>query len=248
MQRTNKKNATYMGMAFLFLSVTITPLSLKSIGLSPSLTAGIDAWRQISSVFGDSHQPVTSSELLALNSLNSDDATTVDSSNGIEQSLIAELQAETKADSNLQVSTVELQAKETGNRQKRCSKSANQSLRAVKRVEIASVINHEVEIQSQTAVPAVRPMVVINKADWKNFEKHLSQYKFDIGDAMKLLPIRDSKVMIKLKGLSMPVAPVAPRCKTRKAPLPEQVKQLQQRAMRERAEDQVPTAPENCEL
>ena len=95
MQRTNKKNATYMGMAFLFLSVTITPLSLKSIGLSPSLTAGIDAWRQISSVFGDNHQPVTSSELLALNNLNSDDATTVDSSNGIEQSLIAELQAET---------------------------------------------------------------------------------------------------------------------------------------------------------
>ena len=38
MQRTNKKNATYMGMAFLFLSVTITPLSMKSIGLSPSLT------------------------------------------------------------------------------------------------------------------------------------------------------------------------------------------------------------------
>ncbi len=151
MQRTNKKNATYMGMAFLFLSVTITPLSLKSIGLSPNLTAGLDAWRQISSVFGDSHQPVTSSELLALNSLNSDDATTVDSSNGIEQSLIAELQSETTESYYLQLSTVELQAKETGNRQKRCSKSANQSPRAIKRVEIASVINPEIEIPTHAS-------------------------------------------------------------------------------------------------
>lgn len=248
MQRTNKKNATYMGMAFLFLSVTITPLSLKSIGLSPSLTAGIDAWRQISSVFGDNHQPVTSSELLALNNLNSDDATTVDSSNGIEQSLIAELQAETIEAPSLQSSAVELQAKESGNRQKCCSKSASQSPRIVKRVEIASLISPEIEIHPQPAALAVRPVMVINKAEWENFEKHLSQYKFDFGEAMKLLPVRDFKVMIKTKALSAPVAPVAPRCNSRKAPLPEQAKQLQERAMRARAADQVPTASENCEL
>src|SRR6185503_8783510 len=203
-----------------------------SIGLSPSLTAGIDAWRQISSLFGDNHQPVTSSELLALNNLNSDDATTVDSSNGIEQSLIAELQAETIEVSRLQSSPIELQAKESGNQQKRCSKSAGQSPRVIKRVEIASVINPEIEIHPQPAVPAVRPVVFINKADWKNFEKHLSQYKFDIGEAMKFLPVRDFKVMLKLKSLSAPVAPVAPRCNTRKAPLPEQAKELQHRAMR----------------
>ena len=244
MQRTNKKNATYMGMAFLFLSVTITPLSLKSINLSPSLTAGLDAWRQISSVFGDNHQPVTSSELLALNSFNSDDATTVDSSNGIEQSLIAELQPATTESYDLQLSTVELQAKETGTRQKRCSKPAVQSLRAVRR----SVINPEIEIHAQSMVSAVKPVMVINKADWKNFEKHLSQYKFDIGEAMKLLPMKDVKVMIKMKGLSAPVAPAAPRCNTRKAPLPEQVKELQQRAMRAREADKLPTDFENCEL
>src|SRR5262245_14401988 len=111
MQRTSKKNTTYMGMAFLFLSVTITPLSLKSLGLSPSLSAGVDAWRQISGIFGDSHQPVTSSELLALNSFNSGDVVGVDDGNGIEQSMIAELQTETPVDSSLQLNTVELQAK-----------------------------------------------------------------------------------------------------------------------------------------
>lgn len=245
-QRTNKKNATYMGMAFLFLSVTITPLSLKSIGLSPSLTAGIDAWRHISSVFGDSHQPVTSSELLALNSLNSGKATTVDSSNEIDQSLIAELQAETTESYTLQSSGVKLQAKETNNRQKRCAKAAAQALRAVRRVEIASVLNPEIEIHTQAVVS---PVMIINKADWKNFDKHL-QYKFDIGEAMKLLPMKDSRVMIKLKSLQAPVVPEAPRCNSRKAPSPEQVKQLQQRAMRERAADQPqpPTASENCEL
>ncbi len=241
-----------MGMAFLFLSVTITPLSLKSIGLSPSLTAGIDAWRQISSVFGDSHQPVTSSELLALNNLNSDDATSVDSSNGIEQSLIAELQAEIPQSYTLQLSGAELQpselqAKETNNRQRRCPKAAAQSLRAVSRiethtVEIASVINSEI------AQAAAKPVMVINRSDWKNFEKHISQYRFDIGEAMKLLPMKDLKMMIRVKGLAVPVAPIAPKCNTRKAPSPEQAKQLQLRAMRERAADQLPTAPENCEL
>lgn len=248
MQGTNKKSATYMGMAFLFLSATITPLSLKSIGLSPSLTAGIDAWRQISSVFGDSHQPVTSSELLALNRLNSDDATSIDSSNGIEQSLIAELQPEIVEASNIQVSTDELQAKASGNRQKRCSRSADQSLRAVRHVEIVSAINPDVEIHTRIAEPAIRPVVVINKADFEKFEKHLSQYKFNVGEAMKFLPVKDFRVMLKLKGLSVPVAPIAPRCNTRKATVPEQAKELQQRAMRASATDQVSTASENCEL
>jgi hypothetical protein len=234
-----------MGMAFLFLSVTITPLSLRSLGISPSLTAGIDAWRQISSVFGDSHQPVTSSELLALNNPNSDDATSVDSSNGIEQSLIAELQAEIPQSYVLQLggSELQFQARETVNRQKRCPKAA----RTVRRiethtVEIASFINPEI---TQTAA---KPVVVINRSDWKNFEKHISQYRFDIGEAMKLLPMKDLKVKFKLKDLALPVAPVAPKCNSRKAVSPEQAKQLQQRAMRERAADQLPTAPENCEL
>jgi hypothetical protein len=235
-----------MGMAFLFLSLTITPLSLKSLGLSPNLTAGIDAWRQISSVFGNSHQPATSSELLALNSFDSGDATSFDSSNGIEQSLLAEWQPETAP--SLQFNAVELQSKETGNRQRRCSKSAGQSPRAVKRVEFASVINPEIEIQTQAVELPVNPVVVINKEHWKKFEKQLSQYKFDIGEAMKLVPMKDLKVMIKLKGSSVPVVSGAPKCDSRKAPLPEQVRELKQRAMRARAIEQIPTASENCEL
>jgi hypothetical protein len=248
MQRTNKKNTTYMGMAFLFLSLTITPLSLKSLGLSPSLTAGIDAWRQISSVFGDSHQPATSSELLALNSFDSGDAASVDSSNGIEQSLLAEWQPETAPASALQFDAAELQPKETASRQRRCARSADHSPRAIKRVEFASVINHEIEIQTQACEPSFKPVMAIGKDDWKNFEKQLSQYKFDVGEAVKLMPIRDLKVMMRLKGFSMPAVFGAPKCDSRKALPPEQAKELKQRAMRARAIEQVPTASENCEL
>lgn len=250
MQRTNKKSATYLGMAFLLLSVTITPLSLKSIGLSPSLTAGIDAWRQISSVFGDSHQPVTSSELLALNKLNSGDITGTDSGNGIEQSMIAELQPEMTGATDVQMSTEELRAKATCNQHKPCSKSANQPLRAIKRVEIASIINPDIEIQTPVVEPMLRPVVVINKADFKNFEKHLSQYTFDVGGAMKFLPVKDLRVMVKLKSLSLPVISCAPKCNSRKAPVPEPVKDLRQRAVRASATDPfpVPTTSENCEL
>jgi hypothetical protein len=247
MQRTNKKNTTFMGMAFLFLSLTITPLSLKSLGLSPNLTAGIDAWRQISSVFGDSHQPATSSELLALNSFDSGDATSVDGSNGIEQSLLAEWQPETAAP-GLQFNAVELQPKERGNRQRRCSKAADQSPRAARHVELASDFDHVIEIQTQAVEPPVNPVVVINKESWQKFEKQMSQYKFDIGEAMKLVPLKAPRVMIRLRGLSLPVAPGAPKCDTRKALLPEQARELKLRAMRARDVEQIPASSENCEL
>src|SRR6185369_15786932 len=94
MQKINKTNNTYLGMAFLFLSLAITPFSLKAVGISPILFAGLDAWRQISSVFGDNHQPVTSSELLALNNINSGEDTGADREIGIQQFMAAQLQAE----------------------------------------------------------------------------------------------------------------------------------------------------------
>jgi hypothetical protein len=53
-----KQNATVM-MAFLFMSMVITPLSLKAIGISPNLSAGVEAWRHIAGLFADSHQSHT---------------------------------------------------------------------------------------------------------------------------------------------------------------------------------------------
>jgi hypothetical protein len=248
MQRTNKRNTTYMGMAFLFLSLTLTPLSLESLGVSPNLTAGVDAWRQISSVFGDSHQPETSSELLAMNSFDSGDATSIDSSNETEPSLLAEAQPEAAAAPSLHFDDVGIQPEETVNHQRRCCKSADQPLRVVKRIEFASVINPEIEIQTQAVEPSANPVVVINKEHWKKFEKHLSQYKFDINEAVKLAPMKEIKVMIRLKGLSVPFIPGAPKCDLRKALLPEQARELKERAMRARAIEQIPTVSENCEL
>jgi hypothetical protein len=55
---------------FLFLGLAIVPVSLKAAGVNvsfnPRLSAAVDAWKQISEVFGRSYQPSAESELASL--------------------------------------------------------------------------------------------------------------------------------------------------------------------------------------
>jgi hypothetical protein len=72
MQRANKSPHAPLGTAFfLFLGVAIVPVSLGVAGLqtgfSPRLSGAIDAWHQITEVFGASYHPGTEAELSALN-------------------------------------------------------------------------------------------------------------------------------------------------------------------------------------
>lgn len=66
----NRSAGATLGAAFLFLSFTAVPVSLRAVGLdihfSPSINAVIDAWDEIAGAFQAGDQPDTT-ELLALN-------------------------------------------------------------------------------------------------------------------------------------------------------------------------------------
>src|SRR2546423_11118433 len=67
MQNVARKPNATVAMALLFVGLLIAPLSLKAIGISPTLSAGVAAWRQIAGIFADSYQPVNAWEMLAVN-------------------------------------------------------------------------------------------------------------------------------------------------------------------------------------
>src|SRR2546423_14616671 len=67
MQNVARKPNATVAMALLFVGLLIAPLSLKAIGISPNLSAGVAAWRQIAGIFADSYQPVNAWEMLAVN-------------------------------------------------------------------------------------------------------------------------------------------------------------------------------------
>jgi len=247
MQKINKTNNTYLGMAFLFLSLAITPFSLKAVGISPNLFAGLDAWRQISSVFGDNHQPVTSSELLALNNVNSGEDTGADREIGIQQFMAAQLQVESAEASVPAASDAHARTAAASNQQKPCPKSAPRPARVAGTSESASVVISAIEAHAQRVEAAARPEVIINKSALRNFQRQLTRHKFEIGEVMKIVPIRDLDVLVKLKGMNI-AFPILPKCDSRKPQPREQVKETRLRASREQVESATLTAPENCEL
>ena len=68
MQRLNKNAHAPVGTAFfLFLALAILPVSLRVAGVqvsfNPRLSAAMDAWQQITEVFGASYQPGTNAGL-----------------------------------------------------------------------------------------------------------------------------------------------------------------------------------------
>ncbi|MEK6304492.1 MAG: hypothetical protein AABO41_27710 [Acidobacteriota bacterium] len=66
MVKTDRSSAP-LGLALLFLSLAIVPVSLKVAGyevsISPSLSAALEAWRSVAGVLGDNSQAATDTEL-----------------------------------------------------------------------------------------------------------------------------------------------------------------------------------------
>lgn len=236
-------------MAFLFLSLAITPFSLKAVGISPNLFAGLDAWRQISSVFGDNHQPITSSELLALNSFYSDESGIAVRDKGIDKIIIAQLQDEQSKAAMPAISDTsdtELRAEASSYHQKRCPKSAPRA----KASELAAVISPEIEAREQMIEPPATPVAMVDPETIRRIERRFVQSRFEFNKAMKILPAKDFKIMVKLEGLNIALPVLAPKCDLRKArpAEPVRVREPRLRAIRLQIDDPSPSAPENCEL
>src|SRR5215213_4919710 len=148
MQKINKTTSAPIAAVFFMLSLAIMPFSLKVVGftlsLNPSMAAVVDVWNQIAWSFGSRNQPSSSAELLAINILNSDEASDAPSEPAIENSLLANL-SEQESDrayqpalSNAEVESAEAQAFVASAPQAARLKSKSHPAHSLKRVETLS--------------------------------------------------------------------------------------------------------------
>lgn len=224
-----KQNATVM-MAFLFVSMVITPLSLKAIGISPNLSAGVEAWRHIAGLLADSHLPVNAAELLALN-LTPEDAQR-DEATTLTSGLLASTQP-------LDMQLTAEPALSMGDRLARsldpvvssvpgCAKSTKLAPRATTYAPIAMRIVMPVEGIRAAAFGGVKVASVVapvRKEAMRSYEQAMATYRVEFSEAMQFVP-KDFKVAVKVKSLLMPALPAITNCAFRKAMPPEKVKQL----------------------
>jgi hypothetical protein len=206
MQTDNKKHSNYYAMGLLLVSLTITPFSLKAIGFSPNLSAGVDAWRQIASVFGESHQPATSAELMALNDLN----TAQPNDAQPEPSLYAEVHPVEPAiavESTVLVVAPQIQPSETPRR--RCPNAASHRASAME-------VNAGVTIENQVSDVLALRMKDIKVADLvkqsahldqersKKFEQQIAPCRIELGNVLKALPVKDVRAVLRFRQVAVP--------------------------------------------
>jgi hypothetical protein len=240
-----KQNATFT-MAFLFATMVITPLSLKALGISPSFSAGVEAWRHIAGIFADSHQPLNAAELLALNLA----------------PVITPGQEGTRLTGGLLASTQPLDMQLTaepalsiGDRLAASSDSvaapvancAKSTMRAPRRSPSAPLANKAIVAidgmrgKGFTGMETAQVVVPIRREAMRSYERAMASYRVDLGDAMKFVP-KDFRLMIKVKPSVLPALPAITNCAFRKALTPEKVKPLRVAARALAFEDAIESA------
>ena len=206
MQTVNKKHGNYYAMALLLVSLTITPFSLKALGISPNLSAGVDAWRQIASLFGESQPPATSAELLALNDLN----TAQPENSQPEPYLYAETQPTEPARGSVNtLAVVAPQLSSAAEPVHRCPKTAS-------RCAPVMVVNAGVTIEKQTSdvialrvkdiklVDCVKRNGHLDRERSRKLEKQIAQCQIELGEALTSLPVTDARARLRLRPVAAP--------------------------------------------
>jgi hypothetical protein len=228
MQNVAKKQNATVAMAFLFVSL-VMPLSLKAVGISPNLSAGVEAWHRIAGIFAESHQPADGAELLALN------RATEDSSRNESSLLAGELLASAQPlDVQLSATLVpSVSESVTTSRPSspRCPKTARLAPRSMAVVPVAPIVR-DVEVsveglsgEALNAAEAAKAAVPVRREVMRRYEQAVANYRVNLGEAMRVLP-KDFKVMLKIKPAAMPAPPAVTTCAFRKSFSPETVKQL----------------------
>jgi hypothetical protein len=252
MQNVAKKQNATFAMAFLFLSMVITPLSLKAIGISPNLSAGVEAWRQIAGTFADSHLPVNAAELLALN-LASEDVPS-DAASPLASGLLAstqpldmQLTAEPYLSMGDRVAgSLDIVAPSAS----RCANSTRLTPRAILSAPIAMrvvVPMERMRAESTDTARVAKVVVPVRREAMRSYEQALASYRINLSTAMKFVP-RDFNMTVRVKPPVMPTLPAITNCAFRKALSPEKVKQLRAAAWSLAFEDAAAESAEKGEL
>jgi len=246
MQRLNKSAHAPMGTAFfLFLCLAIVPVSLKAlgvqVGISPRLSAAIDAWHQIAEVVGSNSQ--AGSETSALNNSGNEPSRVADEITCPRELAYVDALEQMPRPSQdvIEGSTTRAVSTQVG-----CPKAASRTSTETKRVEPKVVSaatdmsfgkrGRAIEVFSATTLESVANNEVL-----RHIDKQVLRRGFE---RSRMLPIpEDLKVLIRMKPSIAPSTIKGAQGKVRTAFASER------RRERERASlTMLPTTPENCEF
>ena len=230
MQNIAKKQSATIAMAFLFVSLLLAPLSLKAIGVSIDLSAGVDAWRHVAGIFTDSYQPASTAELLALNLM------TEESPREEVEPLTASLFAsavmpDVPLNDTFSVSRDDRVAETPANVESpvaHCTKRVRSATRVTVPAPVASSFIMPIEGVAAVAPKALetaRIVVPVSREVVRTYEREVANYRFTLGEAMRNAP-KEFKVMLKVKTPDFPALPATSTCAFRKALTPEKLKQI----------------------
>lgn len=250
MQRLSRSAHVPLGAVFfLFLGLTIVPVSLKAagvqVGFSPRLSAAVDVWRQIAGLFGSNYQPGTESETPALNNSTSEPSRPVDDSGCPRPEFACVRELEELSQTSPDVWEVPAPRSARGV----CPKSAARNFQAALRVEPVAVAaikaSFERHAQVLEALGAVKMETVSREEVLKRIEKHVLQQGFEPRRIIQNLPIPSSlRVLVRAKLPAPASATKTAECKVLSA-LTDARRRERERASRTGTPT---TTPDNCEL
>ena len=208
---------------FLFLGLAIVPVSLKAAGVnvsfSPRLSAAVEAWKQISEVFGRSYQASAESELASLTSSDNDVPTVPDNAGCTHRWIACARDAEELSLSLPEASST-TSLKVLSSRQARTKVTShaspnttwvNQSL-----ARAAFKENLEKEARVPDAPGTIRFATAAREEFVKSIERQVLQRGF--GQRGLVVPIPASlRVLIRMKSSVAPTARRTAECKVRAA-------------------------------
>jgi len=248
MQNAAKRQNATLAMVFLFASLIITPLSLKALGVSFNLSAGVEAWRRIAGTVSDNYQPLNTAQLLALSlTENSNEDETTPATSPLLAST-QPLDMQLTAEPGLRIGDQAWDNEPVASPAPACAQAVKRAPRVTARqakapVAMASVVR----VEAQTLARAeAEHALVIRKESLQQVKQALATYHLDLAQLEKLAP-KDFKFTFKVKPPVVPQAPVITGCAQRKPMTPEQVKQMRAAGWT-LVFNAAPEAPEKSEL
>ena len=251
MQNVAKKQNATFAMAFLFVGMVMTPLSLKVLGVSPNLTAGVEAWRRIAGTFADNQQPLNAAELMALNLMPEESPR--EEVMPFAGHLLASVRPQ---DVEMSVAPVA----SLGNSVAASAAPAPLFVRCAKAIRPAPRVAPLAPVASVTVLPlegvragafagaeAAKAIVPIRREAMRSYERAMAAYRFNLGESFRDVP-KEFKVTVKVKPPVLPSLPAATTCAFRKALTTEKVKQLRAAAWSLSFEDAAAEGAEKSEL
>jgi hypothetical protein len=211
MLKKNKTTSAPLGIAFLFLTLTSVPVSLRVVGFDVSLNRGsvAGAWGQVAGIFVSGYQPVSAMEWVALSLLDTKELNGVESAPADQPCLATACEPESQDQLEPDPVASDSAEPESGlaraetiseaKQHRRCPKQLSRPASAAKRVELAVVRDKLLPrslLQIETHNPAHMIKLASYSQDWilKDVEQQISQYKFDMIKARAALRVVPNRI------------------------------------------------------